>query len=152
MANENVPTKVCSHCKLLKPITEFHKNRSRKDGLHTSCIKCGKIFYNNSIDKIKARDKARNAANPEISWAHMIKIRYGLTPKEYNDILLRQNGKCGICGGVNKDGSKLCADHDHRTKEVRGLLCNSCNWGIGHLKDSIYILRKAIEYLEFYNE
>jgi len=39
-------TKKCSHCKLEKPLNEFYKNRSRKDGLQAQCKKCCKETVN----------------------------------------------------------------------------------------------------------
>ena len=33
-------TKFCSKCKQTKPITDFHKNKSRGDGLSTYCKTC----------------------------------------------------------------------------------------------------------------
>jgi DNA-directed RNA polymerase subunit RPC12/RpoP len=61
-----------------------------------------------------------------------------------------QNGKCAIC---KKDyqlgGSKgLFVDHDHETKEVRGLLCRKCNSAIGQLEECKEILIEAIRYLK----
>ena len=38
-------------------------------------------------------------------------------------------------------------DHDHETKEVRGILCNMCNVMLGHCSDSIARLESAIDYL-----
>lgn len=35
-------TKRCSTCKETKPVSEFGKNRSREDGLHTQCKVCKK--------------------------------------------------------------------------------------------------------------
>ena len=34
--------KTCSKCKESKPLTEFHKNRGNKDGLHNYCKECNR--------------------------------------------------------------------------------------------------------------
>lgn len=75
----------------------------------------------------------------------ILKNRYGISEKEYLELLKKQNNKCAICGEVAK--KTLDIDHCHTTDKVRGLLCNNCNRGIGHLKENINILKKAIEYL-----
>ena len=54
-----------------------------------------------------------------------------------------QEGKCAICDSTGK----LVVDHNHDTGDVRSLLCNSCNSGIGFLKDSPAIVMKAYSYL-----
>lgn len=79
--------------------------------------------------------------------------RYGLTLEQYAELLKRQNGVCAICGEPETLVRKgtLCAltiDHDHETGQVRGLLCNNCNRGIGLLKDNPDVLRHAASYLE----
>ena len=57
-----------------------------------------------------------------------------------------QGGKCWICQGDN--GLKaLCIDHDHKTNNVRGLLCNLCNRAIGLLRDDPELIDKAAEYI-----
>ena len=73
--------------------------------------------------------------------------RYGLTPERAAEIRLRQRGVCACCG-VALDEVKECIDHIHGTQIVRGILCNSCNCGIGYFKESPEILRRAAEYLE----
>ena len=44
----------------------------------------------------------------------------------------------------------LAIDHNHSTGQIRGLLCSLCNFGIGYLKDSPDLLRKAAQYLDDY--
>lgn len=44
--------------------------------------------------------------------------------------------------------TKLNVDHDHKTRNVRGLLCHNCNRALGLLKDNINSLKSAISYLE----
>jgi len=55
-----------------------------------------------------------------------------------------QKGRCVIC----QEELPLCIDHDHETGKVRGLLCRLCNAGIGMLRESPEVLRRAIAYLE----
>jgi hypothetical protein len=54
---------------------------------------------------------------------------------------------CEVCGTVMQ-GKCLALDHCHETGIVRGLLCQTCNTGIGQFKDNPGLLRKAAAYLE----
>lgn len=69
--------------------------------------------------------------------------RYGLDPQVARDWEQDRDGKCDICSRE----SPLNIDHDHKTGEVRGLLCKRCNLGIGQFEDDPRILALAIEYL-----
>jgi len=40
--------KLCNKCKIEKDALEFHKDKSKKDGLHTICIECRKEYYDNN--------------------------------------------------------------------------------------------------------
>ncbi len=59
---------------------------------------------------------------------------YGITEKNYQDMVQAQDGKCGICGRIPKSGP-LRVDHCHATGTVRGLLCTGCNTTLGWLGD-----------------
>ena len=63
---------------------------------------------------------------------------------------VNQNGACAICGIVSQ--KPLHVDHNHSTGRVRGLLCTRCNSMIGYARDSVTLLQKGIEYLEFNTE
>lgn len=78
---------------------------------------------------------------------HKLKSRYGITLEEYNMMLKNQGSVCAVCGGDNF-GNTFHVDHNHTTNKIRGLLCNNCNTVLGHSKDSIEVLLKAIEYLK----
>lgn len=78
---------------------------------------------------------------------------YGITLEEYNKMFEEQNGKCYICDKTPQEaGKRLCVDHNHTTKEVRGLLCYRCNSGIGLLQDDKNIIKKAFEYLKKFDK
>ena len=79
-----------------------------------------------------------------------MKSLYGLDWEAYNTLLDRQGGKCAICGLLStRNGAplKLAVDHDHDTGEVRGLLCDKCNRGLGMFNESKERLQAAIDYL-----
>jgi len=76
---------------------------------------------------------------------------YGITSAEYEKLELDQGGTCAIC---NKppNGRPLSVDHNHKTGEVRGLLCDLCNWAIGHLDEDPIRARSLADYLEKYSK
>ena len=92
-----------------------------------------------------------------------ISRKFKLTRLEYNALHDKQNGLCAICNLPETiiDRGKvrnLSADHCHKIFDetgetvIRGLLCFPCNAGIGNFKDSPYLLRKAADYLDSFNE
>ncbi|KKM94802.1 hypothetical protein LCGC14_1194640 [marine sediment metagenome] len=76
-----------------------------------------------------------------------IKREYGISLEEYNKIITDQDNSCAVCNSVFKVDKKPVVDHDHITGKVRGLLCTSCNSGIGFLGDTLLSLKKACDYL-----
>jgi Recombination endonuclease VII len=79
-----------------------------------------------------------------------LKRRYGISLDEYNQLLKKQRGRCAICHTSKPNGkdSMFYVDHDHKTGAVRGLLCHSCNIGLGCLSDNPARLRAAADYLD----
>tara|TARA_B110000902_G_scaffold106601_1_gene126004 strand:+ start:620 stop:1087 length:468 start_codon:yes stop_codon:yes gene_type:complete len=104
--------------------------------------------YNNT-EKRKADMKLYYAKNEEYSYGRGIVSKYGIDLVEYNKLLVKQKHSCYICK-KHKDTFKnrLCVDHNHKTGKVRGLLCASCNYVLGHSKDSVRILKTMIKYLK----
>jgi hypothetical protein len=72
---------------------------------------------------------------------------YGLEPAEL--ALVMAAAGCAICRrpwGAPATRSP-CIDHDHRTGQVRGVLCGGCNFGIGQFDDDPVRLESAAGYL-----
>ena len=80
--------------------------------------------------------------------AKHLRLSYGMSLDDYYTLLKEQKGVCAICKRPNRNGARLCVDHDHRTGVVRGLLCTQCNAILGYIDDSPIILKGAIKYLE----
>jgi len=114
-------TQFCKKCNTDKPLTKFHHDKRTTNKRRTTCNDC--------------RNLHKRVTN--ISSGHR------------KDLLEEQNNSCAICGiNAGELNKKLSVDHNHETNQVRGLLCNSCNLGLGQFKDSVVFLSYAIEYLE----
>lgn len=83
--------------------------------------------------------------NAYLVKGYNLKYKFGITVRQFDQMLLAQLGRCAVCRKVME---KPHVDHCHKTKKVRGLLCFNCNIGIGYLKDDPAALRRAADYLE----
>lgn len=81
------------------------------------------------------------------AYIYAIKHKYGLSPRDYQQMLNAQNRSCAVCGSTNGPGRRLCVDHDHVTGEVRGLLCDRCNKILGLAHDERLVLLSLATYL-----
>lgn len=73
--------------------------------------------------------------------------KYGITRQRYEELDVEQGGGCAICGLRCATHDALSVDHDHQTGEVRGLLCQNCNTGLGVFADNPERLIAAAAYL-----
>lgn len=65
-----------------------------------------------------AKEKTRNS--------YLLRT-YGISLADYDTLFILQQGGCKICHKPPKPNKNLHVDHDHKTGEVRGLLCYYCN-------------------------
>jgi len=131
---EVVTTKVCSSCDTEKPLEDFAVAKRGKFGRRAYCKTCG----------VKKSTIWRTETYGD-SATHNRWTRYGITRDDYESMFVAQGGKCAIC---KKSSTKaLAVDHCHQTEVVRGLLCRSCNVGLGNFKDDPELLSAAREYL-----
>jgi hypothetical protein len=133
--------KKCSKCKIEKEYSAFNKNKSRKDGFQSSCKKChSKMMQDYKIKGLKKQsDRKVN-----------LKRRYGIAQSEYDKMYNFQKGKCALCDAetIGRKGAvNFCVDHNHKTGDVRGLLCHNCNVVLGKIKDNREWLSRALKYI-----
>jgi hypothetical protein len=127
--------KVCSKCKTTKDVDLFYKSKSGALGRSGQCKDC-------------TNKRHKNAYCPQKALAKALKGKYNITIADYDQLLFKQENCCAICRGSDTGHlGRFVVDHDHLTGKVRGLLCWSCNVGIGHLKDNPQILVAAANYL-----
>lgn len=162
--------KQCRKCKLIKSKIDFCKDKTRKDGLNCICKECmnnisknwrlknpdyhktyGKQHYSNNKNYYKEKHNAYNktdSGKKSMRKTHL-RIKFNITPEDYDKMLINQKNKCKICGSENIIARKelLAVDHDHKSGKIRGLLCNKCNRGLGCFNDNINLFKKAIKYL-----
>jgi hypothetical protein len=106
----------------------------------------------------RARTKAWRAGNKEKvktqRAVNRLKHEYGLTPEALAAIYETQGRQCAVCGAARdlRGPNGLVIDHCHKSGAVRGLLCSSCNVGIGHFRENPEYLVAAKRYLEAHRE
>lgn len=111
--------RVCPKCKEYKPYDRFYERKPGQKGGHRYCL-----------------DGCSTAYNRE--------LRYSVTSEELLELERLANGACEICG---RAGRKMAVDHDHDTGTIRGLICGSCNSGLGLFSDNPEFLSAAAMYL-----
>jgi len=93
--------------------------------------------------------KERNA-RPEVKRRQRdayYKRTYGITADEVDAMFADQNGQCAICRQTPERLAQMHVDHDHELGHLRGLLCSSCNQGLGQFGDDPALLLRAVVYL-----
>lgn len=127
----NAP-RVCTTCNKVKDISQFKVERDKR-------------AHNNLAVRTKCRscDELRK-------YKRFIKKTYDISWDDYEKMFDAQSGCCAICKSKVSSArtTRLFVDHCHDTLKVRGLLCSSCNHGLGLFKDSPTLLKAALKYLE----
>jgi len=126
-------------CKICKKKISVQAGFYNKTNLCASCAKKSKRNPNFKHGLTKTRPYKRR---------YKLKSLYNITEEDFKRIYTLQKGRCKICNKHEKTlKRRLCIDHNHNTKKVRGLLCHSCNFILGVSKENVLILKRAIKYL-----
>lgn len=166
--NDVATTKKCSLCKVDKPLEEFNKDRKQSSGLYPQCRICAnarrKELRKGNPQPIRENVKKATAKwrerNPLYSRKSYVRNRYGGDPNEIMKYAatkaLEQNYQCAICGRkgeviglvIKKNVIRLVLDHNHKTGQFRGMLCDYFNKALGMLGDDPETIEKAFNYLK----
>lgn len=119
-------TKDCSSCGERKKVEFFDQRRGKLQGYMAKCRAC------ESNHQLESR----------------LASKYGITLTQYDMLLEAQEDRCAICRRKPRS-KRLAVDHNHKTGEVRGLLCMTCNHRLlGAAMENPTILRRAADYLD----
>ncbi|PZF84149.1 endonuclease domain-containing protein [Jiangella anatolica] len=118
----------------------LEKDPERRVGV---CRSCGPVRLTQKHGSWRCSNAVRKQRG---SKGNKRSRHHGLTADERAE-MITQAGVCAICSTpVNEKRGRI--DHCHTTNELRGVLCNACNVGLGCFKDSVALLRSAIRYLD----
>ncbi len=172
--------KVCSVCKETKDESHYEKNRrccrscrsitkkkydqsergqaTKKKYARTEKARTAAKKYQRSKKAQSYRKKYNQSERGQaVDRKSRLKRKYNMTVEAYDIMFEQQNGVCAICGKSetmrNQHGlCRLAVDHDHKTDEVRGLLCAKCNLTLGNVDDNKELLLSAALYLEKHSD
>ena len=162
------PEKRCRICGETRPLEDFHRASGMRDGHRGECRLCYreiararyrqdpaksiaavKRWQQENAERLNAYRRARREL-PEVkrqSRDGYYRRTYGISADEVDEMLESQNGRCAICGEKPERLASMHVDHDHERGHLRGLLCLSCNQGLGQFRDDPAMLLRAIVYL-----
>ena len=154
-------------CGQVKPVSEFNRLAKAGDGLQAYCRECQKVLTARSraknppktrsqmsreqAEQLRAENRRYYAANKKRWRTYVLPKRYGVTADWYSEQLVRQGGRCAFPRCKNPPpppGEPLDIDHHRESGQVRELLCNWHNRGIGMFHEDVDELKDAIEYLQ----
>lgn len=155
MSEDTIRTKLCNTCGIVKPVSEFHRDRHKTDGFHTMCKKCKRAYRTSDFYSAREHElehiggrfnrhfKKRNvlfdsndggrsykAIQMHAARSSLPRESHTLTYTEWAFIQKNQDNKCAICG------SKEPLVHDCMIPLSMGgaptfdntqALCASCN-------------------------
>lgn len=145
--------KKCTKCQQEKELSEFYNHV--KFGPRPECKPCSKARnaenWKKNKSKIDKKNREWQQANKEKLYQYSrkqnLRRKYGITPEQYEKMLISQGNSCSICKIHESEYGTFAVDHCHETNKVRGLLCSACNTALGLLKESITIVDNLKKYL-----
>lgn len=111
----------CSECTQVKQHINYIKTAEKKKIYQ-------KAYRLAHIERVNIKDREKH-----------LRRNYDITTEQYEEIMVKQGRVCAICRKPEKFRKHLSVDHNHTTGEVRGLLCNFCNYGMGFLDNSDFM-------------
>lgn len=91
--------------------------------------------------------RARENHKPSVHRERNLSRKYGLSQAAWDEMFAGQGFACAVCGTEEHGGMNWATDHNHKTGEVRGILCRACNLALGMAGDNPSTLDLMAQYL-----
>ena len=152
--------KLCPQGHLLTA-DRLHTDKDGRNRCKTCRGQYSKLYRNKHKVRLKVYYKEWDAKNKElryqVSRKSAMKYNYGITPEQFDALVIKQDNKCAICRYAQfpisgnryarKKVMNLDIDHNPQNGVVRGLLCRRCNTALGLFRESPAILLTAHRYV-----
>lgn len=135
-------TRICRVCEVEKELSDYYKPRPNGSE-RKECKECHSKYYKN---KWKGDNGEYKKARLKAGRKYLLREKYGITLEQYDDMLNSQGGVCAICSSPPKR-YHLSVDHCHETGDIRGLICRSCNFGLGYFGDTPESIKAVLDYV-----
>lgn len=140
--------KTCPTCRVPKELTEFHKNGTSKSGRQLWSRECKLCRQCRRRERGEYKDRDNNHYRYRRDDGRSVCI----SKQAYSLIIERRPEHCPICDLPFDEATQYAfrrpvLDHDHRTGQFRGVICNQCNRSLGNFNEDADVLRRAILWL-----
>jgi hypothetical protein len=154
MEPRNKKPEACYKCGRSEPEVRFI-TRKNEIGQVYWVLYCRRCKADGDNVRRKARRAELRQSDPEGFYRQnrdwQLRIKYKITLEQYIELFKKQDNRCAICGVDDRKSPYLYdmpVDHNHKTGEVRAILCHRCNHMIGKAGDDPGLLRRGAIYLE----
>lgn len=126
-------SRTCTGCGVFKQPQDFPLVKSKR-----------------SYGGYQAYRKCKDCERERKLRSHLEKT-YGLALEEYEEMVLKQENRCYLCGEEPSDVyGRLVVDHCHHTGQVRKLLCRMCNIYLSKIEACPEYFNRVKNYLDSY--
>jgi len=139
-----IAVRICKVCSKDENEVPFYEGRDAVCKEHRKRVERDR-YHDNRLVRLAHVAEYREA-NRDLIRVRTLARKYRLTIEQVKAKLAQPF--CDLCRDLLPESSKhRHFDHDHATDKLRGVLCHSCNTGLGLFKDDPQRLIAAILYL-----
>jgi Recombination endonuclease VII len=151
----------CKKCKKVKALSKFSRDASRSTGHFPWCMECQKTSTSAFQDPdaplnghtcpmcdtpVRGHPNRRFCSNTCKERTSALRSKFNLSPAQFRAMVAATGGRCPVC---DKKPTQWNVEHNHRTRQVYGVVCAGCNVGpIAFSYHDVELVKRLLNYLE----